>query len=77
MKRHYNRKRRQIPPANRLAANSSPEPVSNVALSLTEDVVAFGSTILMAFFPVVMLVIVAVFVIMTIWLTPKIVRALR
>src|SRR5262245_57491799 len=36
----------------RLAANTSPEPVSNVALSLTEDIVAFGSTILMAFFPV-------------------------
>jgi hypothetical protein len=63
--------------ATRLAANTSPEPVSNVALSLTEDVVAFGSTILMAFFPVVMLVIVAIFLIVMIWLTPKITRALR
>src|SRR5262249_52691118 len=41
--------------ATRLAANTSPEPVSNVALSLAEDVVAFGSTILTAFFPVLML----------------------
>ncbi|HEV2666167.1 MAG TPA: DUF4126 domain-containing protein, partial [Blastocatellia bacterium] len=32
--------------ATRLAANTSPEPVSNVALSLTEDVFAFGSAIL-------------------------------
>jgi short subunit fatty acids transporter len=63
--------------ATRLAANASPEPVSNIALSLTDDVVAFGSTILMAFFPVVMLVIVIIFLILTIWLTPKIVRALR
>jgi hypothetical protein len=63
--------------ATRLAANTSPEPVSNVALSLTEDVIAFGSAILMAFFPVVMLVIVAIFLIVTIWLTPKIIRALR
>lgn len=63
--------------ATRLAANTSPEPVSNIALSVTEDVVAFGSTILMAFFPVVMLVIVAIFLISTIWLTPKIIRALR
>ncbi len=63
--------------ATRLAANASPEPVSNIALSLTEDVVAFGSTILMAFFPVVMLVIVIIFLILTIWLTPKIIRALR
>jgi len=63
--------------ATRLAANTSPEPVSNVALSLTEDVVAFGSAILTAFFPVVMLVVVAIFLIVTIWLTPKIIRALR
>jgi hypothetical protein len=63
--------------ATRLAANASPEPVSNVALSLTEDVVAFGSTILTAFFPVVMLVIVAIFLIVTIRLTPKIARGLR
>lgn len=63
--------------ATRLAANTSPEPVSNVALSLTEDVFAFGSTILMAFFPVVMLIIVAIFLIVTIRLAPKIIRALR
>lgn len=63
--------------ATRLAANTSPEPVSNVALSLTEDVIAFGSAILMAFFPVVMLVVVAIFLIVMIWLTPKIIRALR
>jgi len=63
--------------ATRLAANTSPEPVSNVALSLIEDVFAFGSAILTAFFPVVMLVVVAIFLIVTIWLTPKIVRALR
>jgi hypothetical protein len=63
--------------ATRLAANTSPEPVSNIALSLTEDVVAFGSTILMVFFPVVMLIVVVIFLIVMIWLAPKIVRALR
>jgi len=63
--------------ATRLAVNASPEPVSNAALSLTEDVVAFGSTILMVFFPVAMLVIVVVFLIVAIWLLPKIIRALR
>lgn len=63
--------------ATRLAANTSPEPVSNIALSLTEDVVAFGATILMAFFPVVMIVVVIVFLIIAIWLVPKIIRALR
>src|SRR5438067_45462 len=30
----------------RLAANTSPEPFSNIILSLIEDVIAFGSTIL-------------------------------
>ncbi len=63
--------------ATRLAANASPEPFSNIALSLTEDAVAFGSTILMVFFPVAMLIVVAVFLILVIWLAPKIVRALR
>ncbi len=63
--------------ATRLAANTSPEPVSNIALSLTEDVVAFGSTILMVFFPIVMLIVVAIFLILVIWLAPKIIRALR
>src|SRR5262249_32767485 len=63
--------------ATRVAANASPEPISNVALSLIEDVFAFGSTILMAFYPIVMLIIVVIFLIVTIWLTPKIIRALR
>jgi len=63
--------------ATRVAANASPEPFSNIALSLTEDVVAFGSTVLMAFHPVIILVVVAVFVIIAIWMVPKIIRALR
>jgi hypothetical protein len=63
--------------ATRLAVNASPEPFSNALLSLIEDALAFGSTILMVFFPVAMLVIVALFLILAIWLLPKIVRALR
>lgn len=63
--------------ATRLAANTSPEPVSNIALSLTEDVVTFGSTLLMVFYPVIILIAVIVFLIIAIWLVPKIVRALR
>ncbi|MEO6723926.1 MAG: DUF4126 domain-containing protein [Blastocatellia bacterium] len=63
--------------ATRLAANTSPEPVSNIALSLGEDVFTFGSTILMAFFPIVMLVVVVIFLILLIWLGPKVLRALK
>jgi hypothetical protein len=63
--------------ATRLAANTSPEPFSNVALSLVEDVIAFGSTLLMVFYPVLILVVIAVFVIVALYIVPKIVRALR
>src|SRR5262245_38094667 len=54
--------------ATRLAANTSPEPVSNIALSVGEDIFAFGSTLLMAFFPIVMLVVVVIFLILVFWL---------
>lgn len=63
--------------ATRLAANTSPEPVSNIVLSLLEDALTIGSAILMVFHPVVILVLVAIFVLLAIWLVPKIVRALR
>lgn len=63
--------------ATRLAANTSPEPVSNVALSLAEDVVTVGSVVLMVFHPVVILVLVLMFLLVAIWLVPRIVRAMR
>lgn len=63
--------------ATRLAANTSPEPFSNIGLSLAEDALTFGSTILMVFHPVVILVVVIIFVLIAIWIVPKIIRALR
>jgi hypothetical protein len=60
----------------RLAANTSPEPFSNIALSLVEDAVAFGSTILMVFHPVVILALVSVFVLAAILIAPRIYRAI-
>lgn len=63
--------------AVRMAANLSPEPFSNIALSVFEDVVAIGSSVLMVFLPVVMLVVVLVFLVIVIWLAPRIVRAAR
>ncbi len=44
--------------ATRLAANTSPEPISNIALSLFGDALAVGSTILMSFHPAVLIIIV-------------------
>src|SRR6185295_7710618 len=46
--------------ATRLAANTSPEPFSNIALSLFEDAVAIGASLLMAFHPLVILAVVVV-----------------
>ncbi len=63
--------------ATRLTANTSPEPVSNIALSIGEDILTFGSAVLMAFYPIVIMIVVIVFLIIAIWLVPKIVRALR
>lgn len=61
----------------RLAANTSPEPISNIALSIGEDIFTFGSAILMVISPVAILVMVVLFIILLIWLIPKIYRTLR
>jgi hypothetical protein len=63
--------------AARVAANTSPEPFSNITLSLVEDVFTISSSVLLAWFPVVILGVVVVFVAVTLWLTPKVLRALR
>src|SRR3954452_12935455 len=57
-------------------ANLSPEPFSNWALSLTEDVIAFGGTLLAVFAPVVIAVILVIFVILFLWFFPKVIRAI-
>jgi hypothetical protein len=62
--------------STRLAANTSPEPFSNIALSLAEDVAAAGGSFLMAFHPVVILVLVVIFVALSVWLARRIARAL-
>ncbi|MBO0799794.1 MAG: DUF4126 domain-containing protein [Blastocatellia bacterium] len=63
--------------ATRAAVNTSPEPISNITLSLGEDALTFASAILMAFYPVAILIVVVLFLILALWLLPKIVRALR
>jgi uncharacterized membrane protein len=63
--------------AARLTANMSPEPFSNIALSLVEDVIAIGSTLLMVFHPVVILIVVIFFVVLAFWMIRKIVRAFK
>lgn len=63
--------------ATRAAANTSPEPFSNASLSVVEDIFTFASSFLVAWFPVVMLGIVVVFLVLLFWIGPKVFRALR
>ena len=58
----------------RAAVNTSPEPASNVAVSLVEDVYAFGSTLAAVFFPILLLVIVAVGVIIALFMLPRLAK---
>jgi hypothetical protein len=61
----------------RLLANHSPEPFSNIALSLTEDVlVVFGSWLALAH-PAIMLAIAVAFLIAFSWFAPKAFRLMR
>ncbi len=61
----------------RVVANHSPEPFSNWILSLVEDIVAIVGTVLALLFPIVVLVLVAIFLCSAIWILPKLLRALR
>jgi hypothetical protein len=61
----------------RLAANASPEPFSNIFLSVIEDVFTVGLATLAAFHPLVILVIVLVFVVLAVWWGPKVYRGVR
>ena len=63
--------------ATRLGANLSPEPFSNIALSLGEDFIAIASSVLLAFHPIVLIAVVVVFLCAVVWLFPKIFRLLR
>jgi hypothetical protein len=61
----------------RLLANHSPEPVSNVALSVTEDVGVVGGLVLIASHPVVAFVVFAI-VLTLLWiLIPRLYRAAK
>jgi hypothetical protein len=63
--------------AARLAVNASPEPFSNVVLSVLEDVGSIGLSLLAAFHPVVALAIVAVLVVFGIMIVRKLARGIR
>ncbi|MDQ3221810.1 MAG: DUF4126 domain-containing protein [Acidobacteriota bacterium] len=63
--------------ALRAGANLSPEPVSNWALSLAEDVIAFVGTALAVFAPLLILIVLVIFTIFFFWFFPKVIRAIK
>lgn len=61
----------------RAGANLSPEPVSNWTLSIVEDVVAIAAAILAVLSPLIILCVIAVFLLIFLWIMPKVFRRLR
>jgi len=61
----------------RLAANTSPEPVSNILLSLLGDAVTLGGALLMAIHPAVLFVIVLIAVVLSALLVRRLYRGMR
>jgi Domain of unknown function (DUF4126) len=61
----------------RAAVNTSPEPFSNWALSILEDVITVGAIVLSVLHPVVILVVILIFLLLLAWILPKVLRRLR
>ncbi|MBC8064274.1 MAG: DUF4126 domain-containing protein [Chlorobia bacterium] len=61
----------------RAAVNTSPEPVSNLVVSTTEDVYAVGATFAAAFAPVLILVIVGIGVLIALFMLPRIYKFIK
>jgi hypothetical protein len=61
----------------RAAANTIPEPFTNIILSVVEDIIAVGGVLLAVISPAVILFVIVVFLVLLVWLLPKIVRRIR
>ena len=59
---------------SRLAINASPEPFSNWIASFTEDIAVLGGIWIIFNHPLLMLIVVLVFLVLAVWLLPKIFR---
>jgi hypothetical protein len=63
--------------STRVAINASPEPFSNSVASITEDVSVLGAVWLILNHPVIMIVAVIIFILISIWLIPKLFRLFK
>ena len=61
----------------RVMINASPEPFSNIAASVTEDVVVVGGLWTALNYPIVFIGLLVVFLVLLIWLLPKIWRGVK
>jgi hypothetical protein len=63
--------------AARAVINASPEPVSNIVVSLSEDILAVVTVVAAVFLPVVVFLIIAAGLIFSFWLLPRVLRFFR
>ncbi|MFN2621365.1 MAG: DUF4126 domain-containing protein [Chthoniobacterales bacterium] len=63
--------------STRLAANSSPEPASNIGLSVAEDVVVFGGLALIHYNPILALSIFVIAIAAFLYFAPKVFRSMK
>ena len=61
----------------RAAINLSPEPVSNIVVSLAEDFIAFSTILLSVFLPLVTIIFLVTFLALSIYIAPRMVRVMR
>ena len=61
----------------RVLINTSPEPFSNWVTSVAEDIIVIGGLWTALNYPILFLVLLAVFILMMIWLLPKIWRGIK
>ena len=61
----------------RAAANTSPEPFSNWMLSIFEDIVTVGAAVLAVLQPIAILAVIFIFLLLLVWILPKVLRRLR
>jgi len=61
----------------RALINTSPEPVSNWIASFTEDAMVLGAIWFAFHYPIVFLILLALFIALMIWLIPKLWRGIR
>lgn len=61
----------------RILINTSPEPVTNWTVSVAEDMLVVGGLIVAVYHPMVFYAALALFVVLAIWLLPKMWRAIR